>query len=459
MVANPMQKKARNSFLLGMVITLIVCIAIFVLFYVLVIGKTKKEEEELGKKVMAYTLGQNVKSGDVVTSDLLIKKEVYESMIPTNYINESQFYQMELQDEYGNILYTDAEGNLYIEKDNKKYKTTTNNAETKIEVKKDEDGFYKVGTNGQKEHVENNIKVYSKSENEKYIVETRVLVEEDEQGARYITKTSGGKEALPAENVQVFEDRSNGEKYIKVYDNVKYVPTTTDPNRILVKQNDEGQEGFYRTYSTGEMEKINVERVPFIAKIDIYQNTVLTSDLFAKGKMITDDVRYVEYNMLTLPTTIEIGDYIDIRLTLPSGQDLIVVSKKEVKSILGDTIGLELTEGEILMMESAIVEAYIITASKLYAIQYIEPGNQVAAQKTYTPTSEVQGLISKNPNITNIAKQELFAKFNGDIRTYTESDKAQYTAEKKQNIEEGLKEEIENAKAAREAYLAGMNSY
>jgi len=359
MVANPMQRKARNSFLLGALITLIICLIIFGLFYFLVINKEKKQSKQEGEKVIAYVLSQNVESGDVVTSDLLMPIEVYETMIPSNYINSVQLSNLTLQDERGNMLFTDSEGNLYINKeDNMEYKTT-------------------------------------------------------------------------------------GEKDKK--------------NRVLIQ---EDLEGFYRTKITGEKEYIEFLSVPKVAKIDMYANSIVTLDSLASSDdLVTDDKRYIEYNMLSLPTTIMVGDYIDIRLTLPSGQDLIVVSKKEVQSVLGDTIGLQLTEEEILMMESAIVEAYIMTASKLYAIQYLEPGMQNAATKTYTPTEAVRGLIERNPNIKAEAKAQLVSRFNGDIRAWTNLDKSAYAANSQANLEQGLQEEIENAKRAREAYLSGLTSY
>ena len=371
MVANPMQRKARNSFLIGALITLIICVIIFVLFYFLVIDKEKKSEKEKGEKVIAYVLNQDVKSGDIITADLLTQIEVYATMVPSNYVDVSQLYNMELQDEKGNMLFTNSKGDLYINKeDNVEYKTT-----------------------GEKD--KNN----------------RVLVQEDE-------------------------------------------------------------EGFYKTKITGEKVYIEFLNVPLMAKIDMYANSIVTLDSLASSdQKITDDTRYVEYNMLVLPTTIMEGDFIDIRLTLPNGQDLIVISKKQIKSMIGDTIGLELSEDEILMMESAIVETYIMTASKLYAIQYIEPGNQAAAIRTYVPTYEARSLMSADPNITEIAREKLFEKFikgegatlneqieNGE-RAYINNAKNSYAASSDANLEEGLQQEIENSKAAREAYLSGLTSY
>lgn len=302
MVANPMQKKARNSFLLGMAITLIICAIIGVLAYVLISNKDKAKEQEEGALTYAYRLRTDVKSGEEITIDKV------ESVLVTN-------------------------------------------------------------------------------------------------------------KAVPVGGFASKTQSSKG----------KWVDSP---------------------FPSG-----------YKSKLDLSAGTILAENLVYEDEELTNDVRYVEYNMLTLSTTMAVGDYIDIRLTLPNGQDLIVVSKKEIKSLLGDTIGLELTEGDIQMMESAIVEAYTMTASKLYAIQYVEPGNQEAAIKTYTPTTAVQNLIAANGNIKNEAKSALQARFDQNMRGYIDGDKGAYASQQKQNVETGIQKEIENAKAAREAYLSGLTSY
>ena len=69
-----------------------------------------------------------------------------------------------------------------------------------------------------------------------------------------------------------------------------------------------------------------------VAKVDMSANTILTSDLIAESdNKINDDTRIQEYNTVILPIDLENGDYIDIRLMLPSGQDYIVASKKKVE--------------------------------------------------------------------------------------------------------------------------------
>lgn len=307
MVANPMQRKARNSFLLGMIITLIVCIIVGGAIFFLITSQNKAQEKEEGALTYAYSLIRDVKSGEEITSSMVQSVLVTEKAVPK--------------------------------------------------------GAFASKTN---------------------------------------TSTTKGKE--------------------------EWVDTAFP--------------------------------IGYKSKVDLTAGTILSSQLVYEEEKTANDLRYVEYNMLTLPTTVSIGDYIDIRITFANGQDLIVVSKKEVKTLLGDTVGLELTEGEILMMNSAIVESYIMKASKIYAIQYVEPGIQVAATKTYTPTAEVQGLIERNPNITAEAKTGLFNRFNSDIRIWINNGVNVYEPDQKQtNIEEGLQKEIENAKAAREAYLSGLTSY
>ncbi len=306
MVANPMQKKARNSFLLGMIITLIVCIIIGFLFYMIISKQNKNREAEEGTITYVYRLKNNVESGHKITSSDVESIPVTSKAVPSDAFAS---------------------------------KTKANN--------------------------------------------------------------SKGKETLVD---QAFPEGYN-------------------------------------------------------AKVDLKAGTILSSALVYKGEELTPDVRYVEYNMLSLPTTVNVGEFIDIRLKLPNGQDLIVVSKKEIKSILGATIGLELSEGDILMMESAIVEAYIMSASKLYVTQYVEPGNQVAAKNTYVPTQAVQALIAADSNIVDTARNALTREFSDSKRSWVNNDLSSYSGEETQNIETKLKEEIENAKAAREAYLSGLTSY
>ena len=162
--------------------------------------------------------------------------------------------------------------------------------------------------------------------------------------------------------------------------------------------------------------------------------------------------------MFTLPINVDVGDFVDIRITFPNGQDYIIVSKKEIKNIQGNTITFELPEQDILMLNSAIVESYIMTASNIYIAKYVEPGLQEKAINTYTPTTEVIKLIANDSNIVSSAKKELAERFNTDLRNNEmNSSNNLYSENALTNIEAGIKQQIENAQKAREQYLTGLS--
>ena len=187
-----------------------------------------------------------------------------------------------------------------------------------------------------------------------------------------------------------------------------------------------------------------------------------------KGEETSSDLRVQEYNKLSLPTQIESGNYIDVRLRLPNGTDYIVVSKKKVEIPMvngvdsANTIIINLNETETMVMSNAIIEAYIDQGSLLYATTYVEPGLQKTVIPTYVPSGTVQAAINSNPNIEQVAKNELFTRYNQNAATRTniiENTLAQYLQDRVDNIEAGVQEEIAKAKEERALYLETLGGY
>ena len=204
-----------------------------------------------------------------------------------------------------------------------------------------------------------------------------------------------------------------------------------------------------------------------VAKIDIAANTIVTASMITTSDNInTDDVREEEYNMISLPADLETGDTVDVRLRMPDGTNYIVVSKKKVTVLDNagipsvNTISLELSEGEILMMSNAIVEAYMMEGSRLYLTRYVEPGMQAEAITTYVPNGEVQNLIAQNPNIVNEAKQELINRINnyaGLNRTNINDELNTIDPEDRTDaVTSGTTTENSDAQDARQSYLDSM---
>ncbi len=203
-----------------------------------------------------------------------------------------------------------------------------------------------------------------------------------------------------------------------------------------------------------------------VAKIDLKVGTILTSDMISESNdQTTDSLRTQEYNMVILPTKLESGDYIDIRLKMPDGTDYIVVSKKQVDIPMidgvnsADTIRIKVTEEEILLMSNAIVEAYWATGSQLYATTYVEPGLQESATPTYLPSDKVINLMNSDPNILTVAKNELFTRYNSNasaIRGNIVSNLNANAEKGQDNVSTKVQEEINKAKEERQAYLESL---
>lgn len=202
----------------------------------------------------------------------------------------------------------------------------------------------------------------------------------------------------------------------------------------------------------------SIDVTAYKSKINLKAGTVLSASLLYSGEGLADSTRLIEYNMLTLPSNLAVGDYIDVRFTMPSGQNYIVLSKKQVKNIQGTTITLYLTEDEILMMTSAIIESYVMKASNLQAIQYVQAGIQESSTPTYSVNSDVYQLIMSNYqkgiNIEDYAK--INDSYNSALRQIIEQELGKYVGTETTNIQEGIDKEKENAM---ELYLSGLEGY
>ena len=88
MATNPMQKRSRISFMLGMLVMLIISALIVAFLYL----KIKNQETEIQKYKKAsgsvYVLNQDVKSGQILTSDMFTQQQVTRTAIPTNATND-----------------------------------------------------------------------------------------------------------------------------------------------------------------------------------------------------------------------------------------------------------------------------------------------------------------------------------------------------------------------------------
>ena len=311
MASNPMQRQARNFFLLGMVISLLIAGAVVALLF-MQMKKIKEENEKYVNSMRTISvLNRDVKSGDLLDLSMFSTVQATKTAIPLDYVDPGTLIS-------AYSLYT-KEG----------AKITTEYVE----------GVQHLYLNGDK-------------------------------------------------GLEVFKDEVTGRYYITRNNNKEYIETV---------------------------------EAPIIAKVDAKANTIVSQALVARSNEIaTDDVRQQEYNTIVLPIDLITGDCVDIRLQLPNGQDFIVISKKRVVipdvngEYLTDTVQMNLSEDEILSLSCAIVEAYKIEGTKLYATKYTDAGLQQASSPTYVVNNEVARLMDSDSNIVDKAKSALYARYNSN---------------------------------------------
>lgn len=116
---------------------------------------------------------------------------------------------------------------------------------------------------------------------------------------------------------------------------------------------------------------------------------------------LDDTTRDTDVVLDRIPVGTEVGDYIDIRITMPYGDDYVVISHKRVYQINDGSIKLHMTELEWNTYLGAMVDYYLNQqyGCTIYGAKYVEPGVQQEAVAYYAVPSNIAALLQKNPNI------------------------------------------------------------
>ena len=202
-----------------------------------------------------------------------------------------------------------------------------------------------------------------------------------------------------------------------------------------------------------------------VATIDIPKGTVITEKMLAlKSEAVTDTnsinstYRLVEYSMIMLPTELQKGDTIDVRISYPNGQDFIVVAKKVVEKSDSSSIWLKLKEDEILKMNSAIIESYSVEGAKMYAVNYTQPGVQAAANANYPVSDKVYELLVQDPNISYAIQKLYRSAINNHTlirRPINEILQSTQQEELRSRISSAVQREIKDRAEKRQSFIEG----
>ena len=131
----------------------------------------------------------------------------------------------------------------------------------------------------------------------------------------------------------------------------------------LVGDNDEGVED---TVIQSKSELMNM-----YFKIGLREGTVITlEDVIAED--IEDSWRYYDLILDDSPVGIQAGDYVDIRISFPFGEDFIAISHKKIEEINTGVLKLILDEQEILTYNSMLLDKALYGGVNIYAVEYVD---------------------------------------------------------------------------------------
>ena len=276
-----------------------------------------------------------------------------------------------------------------------------------------------------------------------------------------IRSINEAKEAIEALQKQVYvatEDLESGDE-VTMDDFVKGIVQTSMTTDEMITPD------YFEFEEDGEIitkldDDGNQIQKTMVMKINVPKGTIITKDMmYESGKGLKDSERIQEFNMIRLPSQLKNGDFIDVRFSLPNGQDFVVLSKKKVIGTNATTVWLQLDELELNLMNNAIVESYKATGSRLYAIEYIEPGMQKDAVPTYVASSDVLNLINRNPNIISEAREKYGENINGlsDFRALNIESSLEATRDQSESlVSSGNANEDQSIKAERQTYVDAL---
>lgn len=150
------------------------------------------------------------------------------------------------------------------------------------------------------------------------------------------------------------------------------------------------------------------------AKCTFVKGTVLNSQCVYEEEEYSSDMRIHEFDFIEISDMLQTGDFIDIRIAYPNGEDYIVVKHKQIMAmnemsqeqpVKDYRIHIKVTEEEILRLASAYVDMNYYPGSRIYAVSYLDQFQQSGIVNCPV-NSQVFQLLGWDPNTLNYVSSE-----------------------------------------------------
>lgn len=144
-------------------------------------------------------------------------------------------------------------------------------------------------------------------------------------------------------------------------------------------------------------------------KVDLKAGTAISKDVVYEEEL-TDDLRLVDLVLHTIPVGLKVGSYVDVRISLPLGEDFIAIPHKKVYAINGGVIKLAINERDIHAYNSMLIDSLLYPGTQLYAVEYLEGGAQKPADAYYPVSKNVLAIAQKDPNLIDAIKADILQR-------------------------------------------------
>lgn len=154
------------------------------------------------------------------------------------------------------------------------------------------------------------------------------------------------------------------------------------------------------------------------ARASFEKGTVLYKQCVYEEQEYASDMRERTYSFMKINENITEGDYVDIRITYPDGEEYVVAQHKKVISLNRaaeqqetqelqtlDSICVNVNEEELLRIASAYVDTVFYPGSSVYVIAYLDRF-QEPSEVNYPVNASVYELLGWNPNAISYKPSE-----------------------------------------------------
>ena len=135
-----------------------------------------------------------------------------------------------------------------------------------------------------------------------------------------------------------------------------------------------------------------------IWKIPVSAEGPITMDMVAEDNLgPTDRLQLAIVDAIT--PSLEVGDYVDLRMITPYGINYVVMPKKRITNIYDAGIEVVMSEAELMVYSGLLIDQYMNPGTMVYTSKYLEPTLQKSTYSMYVPPAEILEYMKVNANM------------------------------------------------------------